>query len=134
MKDIVASSRSITDYELVKKVIQESKFDITEIICGGANGVDNLGRDYGLEFGIAIRYFIPDWNDITVEICRIGINKYGKKYNKLAGHNRNQEMCNYAKENNGGLILIWDGKSSGSKHMLSIAKKAELKILNMLYR
>lgn len=36
MKVIVAGSRHIDDYELVRRAIQESRFDISEIVSGGA--------------------------------------------------------------------------------------------------
>ena len=34
MRVIIAGSRVIKDYELVKKAIVDSKFDITEVVCG----------------------------------------------------------------------------------------------------
>ncbi len=40
------------------------------------------------------------------------------------GHNRNKEMALYAEA----LILVWDGKSSGSQSMLKLAKERGLKI------
>lgn len=44
MITIVAGSRSITDYEIVKEAIEKSEFDITCIVSGGAKGVDSLGN------------------------------------------------------------------------------------------
>lgn len=44
MKVIVAGSRTITNYERVKQVIAEFPFLITEIVSGGARGVDQMGE------------------------------------------------------------------------------------------
>ena len=52
---------------------------------------------------IKIKYFPADWNT----------------YGKSAGFVRNIEMA----ENATALIAFWDGKSSGTKHMIETAKK-----------
>ena len=52
MRVIIAGSRVIKDYELVKKAIVDSKFDITEVVCGMASGVDSLGERYAKEHDI----------------------------------------------------------------------------------
>ena len=80
MKTIIAGSRGITDYSVVKQAIAESKYEITEIVSGGARGVDILGERYARESNIPIKRFLPDWD------------KFGKK----AGILRNQDMGNYA--------------------------------------
>lgn len=108
MKTIIAGSRNIIDYHLVDKAVKESKFNITEIVSGGAKGVDSLGEKYGYLNGISIKVFPADWES------------YGRK----AGIMRNQEMSCYAEA----LILVWDGNSPGSANMLSEAKKRNLKI------
>lgn len=127
MITIIAGSRTITDYNLLLNCIKESGFDITEVVCGGARGPDLLGADFAIKNNIMIKDFPAKWEDLSPP-CVIKINKFGKKYNALAGHNRNEEMARYTAQENGGLILIWDGKSAGSKNMLSLAKKYNLKI------
>ena len=61
MKTIVAGSRSIIDYKIVKRAIESCGFIITELVSGGANGVDKLGERYAYENSIPIVQFIPDW-------------------------------------------------------------------------
>lgn len=108
MKIIIAGSRIITDYETIKDIILESKFDVTEVVSGSAEGPDKLGEQYAREFNIPIFQFIPEW----------------KKYGKKAGMLRNIQMGDYADA----LIAIWDGKSIGTKHMINYATKKGLKI------
>jgi hypothetical protein len=128
MKIIIAGSRSIADKNLIKIVIKESNFNITECVCGMAQGVDLVGREICLELKIPIKEFPAQWNDLTETPCYLKLNKFGKKYNSLAGHNRNKRMAEYAE----GLILIWDGKSSGSSNMLKLAKQKGLKIFEKI--
>lgn len=109
MKVIIAGSRSIEDYEFVKKCIKESGFYITEIISGGAFGVDTLAKVYANENDIPFTEMKPDYI------------RYDSKYAPLY---RNIRMANYGE----GLIAIWDGVSRGTKHMINQAKKKSLQI------
>ena len=38
---VVAGSRSITEYEVVADAIEESPFELTEVVSGCADGVDS---------------------------------------------------------------------------------------------
>lgn len=110
MRLIVAGGRDFKDYKRMCKVLDNllqntSKEDI-EIVCGGARGADDLGRDYGEDRDINVTLFEADWG----------------KYGKSAGYIRNAEMAEYATH----CVLFWDGKSKGTKHMLDLAKKSEL--------
>ena len=106
MKIIIAGCRHIKNYDLVVQAVKESGFEITEVVCGAANGVDSLGERYAKENGIKLSYFYADWKNL------------GKK----AGYARNEQMGNYGQA----LIAVWDGKSPGTKHMISYAKKKKL--------
>lgn len=110
MKTIIAGSRSINDLRLLEKVIEYSKFVITEVVCGGARGVDDLGRKWAHNGnnGIAVKLFPAKWDD----------------FGKSAGYRRNVEMAEYADA----LIALWDGSSKGTKHMIDIAKKKGLNV------
>ena len=130
MKTIIAGSRTITDYQSVVDAVKESDFQITEIVCGEADGVDSLGRRYAVENDIKIKSMPADWNNLTVEPCVVRVGRNGKKYNLLAGLNRNKDMANYAEA----LVLVWDGKSDGSKNMLSLAKERNLKIYQKIVK
>ena len=56
MKLIVAGSRTITDYQFVSNVLKDY-YDITEIVCGGAKGVDSLGKRVAEENNIPLKMF-----------------------------------------------------------------------------
>lgn len=72
-----------------------------EIVSGGAYGTDHAGeimaRMMMLKEDVKLTVFNADW----------------KKHGKSAGMIRNCEMADYADE----LLLVWDGKSAGSKNM-----------------
>lgn len=130
---IIAGSRSINDYNLICSVIIESNFGINEVVCGLANGVDSLGKQWAIKNNIPIKEFPARWNDTQQKEywpVLIKYNKNGKKYNAMAGFNRNQEMVVYASH----LILIWDGKSPGSKHMLEVAQFHGLQIFEKIVK
>ena len=81
MKCVICGSRNIRDYELLKQAIQESGFEITEVISGGAMGADTLGEKWAEENGIKLTRMLANW----------------AKYGRRAGFIRNEEMVEYAK-------------------------------------
>lgn len=108
MKTIIAGSRSVLEYQKIEKAISESQFFITEVVSGGAKGVDQLGEKYAQRHQIPIKKFLPDWN----------------KFGRRAGPLRNTQMGDYAQA----LIAIWDGHSRGTKNMIEYATKKGLKV------
>lgn len=108
MKVIIAGSRKITDYEILKQAIIESGFEISQIISGGARGADALGEKYAKEHNIPVRVMSANWDF----------------YGKSAGYIRNEEMAKTGEA----LIALWDGESKGTRNMISIAKRNNLKI------
>lgn len=116
MRLIIAGGRDFNNYSLLKETVNKFLTDYNDepcIICGKAKGVDTLGERFAKEQGYKIKYFPADWNT----------------YGKSAGFVRNIEMA----ENATSLIAFWDGKSSGTKHMIETAKKYNLKILIQRY-
>ena len=107
MKVIIAGSRSITSKQFVDLVMSLSRFKVTEVVSGGAKGIDTLGEAWAVERKIPVKRMPADW--IT----------YGKK----AGVLRNQQMAEYADA----LVAIWDGASKGTAHMISYAKRKGIK-------
>lgn len=119
MKLIIAGSRHLDENivyaEIVKLRAENHKIaEATEIFDGGATGSDAAGKLYGDFYSIPVELFKAKWKDLDVPGAVIKYNKYGP-YNAVAGHQRNQEMADKADC----LLLIWDGKSSGSKDMKS---------------
>lgn len=107
MKTIIAGSRAITDYEVLCRAIEASKFLITEVVSGGAMGVDSLGERWAQANQIPVRVFKPDWS-----------------LGKRAGMVRNEEMNQYADA----LIAVWDGVSRGTCDMIGRARQSNKKV------
>lgn len=158
---IIAGSRNFNDYDFVKREMisliyrisinypnlnlcsiyhddTSKKFKINkeniEIISGMASGADSLGVRFANEFGITLKEFPAKWEDFTVMRCNIKTSANGRKYNSLAGHNRNIEMANYAIKDKSYpvLALFWDEKSKGSANMKSEAKKRGINIFEKI--
>lgn len=106
MRLIIAGSRSIKDYKIVKQGFIDSGLNPTEIVSGCANGVDRLGEHLAKELNIPCALFPANWEDLG----------------KRAGYVRNVEMARYAD----GLLAFWNGRSPGTKHMIDIAKKEQM--------
>ena len=106
MKVIIAGSRTIDDYAAVCRAVERSGFKPTEIVSGGARGVDRLGERWAKEHGVPVKKFTAHWD----------------KYGKSAGYRRNEEMADYANA----LVAVWDGKSRGTSHMVELAGSNDL--------
>ena len=108
MITIIAGSRTINDYNALLQAVLDAPFEISEVVSGGARGADRLGERLARGFDLPLKIFPANW----------------EMHQRRAGMLRNIQMSEYAEA----LILIWDGASKGSKHMLSTAKKNNLKI------
>jgi len=105
MKVIIAGSRDITDMNLLLCALDIYPIDITEVVSGGANGVDRLGEEWAKEHNVPLTIFPAEWD----------------KYGKIAGPIRNGNMAFYADA----LVAIWDGKSRGTKNMVDQMNKLQ---------
>lgn len=112
MKCIIAGSRSINDYVTLETAIAESGFDtdanITQVVSGGARGVDALGEEWAYRNHRQLIIFPADWDT----------------YGKTAGIRRNEQMAIWAD----GLIALHENNSPGTRHMIACAKKRGLKV------
>lgn len=108
MKTIIAGSRTITNPQIVRNAILAAGWPITEVVCGGARGVDDLGALWAKENGVPVKLMRADWT----------------LHGKAAGPIRNDEMAKYAEA----LIAVWDGQSRGTKHMIESARERGLKV------
>lgn len=108
---IIAGGRDFNDYALLKntmdKLLSNIKDDII-VVCGKARGADTLGERYAKEKGYEINYYPANWD----------------LYCKRAGYIRNEQMA----QNADALVAFWDGESKGTKHMIDLARKYNLKI------
>lgn len=108
MRVIIAGSRDISNYTLLQEAITSSGFIPTEVISGGAYGVDRLGEQYAKTNNLTLSVFRADW----------------ELFGKSAGPIRNKQMAQYAQA----LIALWDGVSRGTHDMIKQAIQNGLKI------
>lgn len=116
MKTIIAGTRTITDPYLLEKAIAASGFAITEVVYGGARGVDELGKQWAERQNppIPVATFDADWD------------LYGKK----AGPIRNQLMVDYAQA----AVVLWDEKSDGTADLLRRVRAEGLRLHLSIFR
>ena len=101
---IVAGSRTVRDYELVKHELDRLTANVTvrSVISGTAYGADKLGERWAEERGIPVRRYPAEWNT----------------HGRAAGIIRNRQMA----EAGTALAAFWDGQSRGTAHMIRYAK------------
>ena len=113
MKVAVIGSRGLT----ISNLGDYLPCDTTEIISGGAKGVDTCARDYALSHGIKITEYLPEY----------------EKYGRAAQLKRNITIIQ-----NADLVLaFWDGKSKGTKFVIDSCEKlwVEVRVVqNCRYR
>lgn len=76
---------------------------VTEIISGGARGVDSSAREFALANNIKLTEFLPDY----------------EKYGRSAPLKRNVQIIESADL----VLAFWDGKSRGTKFVIDTCKK-----------
>ncbi len=99
MKVAIIGSRNLINVEISKYIPE----NVTEIISGGAIGIDTLAEE------------VADKRRISKSIIRPEYNKYGEKAPLI----RNKEIVKRAEL----VIAFWDGKSRGTKFTIAYAKK-----------
>lgn len=121
MRVIVAGSRQGVTYELVRmciEVAREQGLEITQVVSGKATGADAFGEDWAKANGVPVLPFPAKWKDAR------------GNYDPKAGFRRNWAMAEYADA----LIAVWNGYSSGTRHMIEVAQKKGLRVfvLNLI--
>ncbi len=99
MKIAVVGSRSITSIPLANFIPPQC----TEIVSGGARGVDTCARIYAEVHGLKLTEFYPD---------------YGR-YGRAAPLKRNDQIVEYADM----VLAFWDGESRGTLYTLRQCKR-----------
>lgn len=115
MKIAVVGSRNITDVETIIGCLFEAieKYsvhpdDSITIISGGAKGVDTVAQNFAKEKGLDFVLFKPyHMIDPSTE--------YSPKFFFA----RNKQIADNADI----VVVVWDGKSHGTKHMIDYCKK-----------
>ncbi|OUQ55534.1 hypothetical protein B5E58_12125 [Tyzzerella sp. An114] len=104
MKIAIIGSRSLSINNLEEYIPK----DASEIVSGGAIGIDNSAKNYALSNNIKFTEFLPKYN----------------KYGKSAPLKRNIEIIQYSDY----IIAFWDGKSKGTKFVIDNCKKLNIPI------
>ncbi len=82
--------------------------DTTEIVSGGARGVDTSARDYALRHGLKLTEYLPEYS----------------RYGRAAPLKRNIVII----ENADLVLAFWDGKSRGTKYVIDNCKKRNIPV------
>ena len=99
MKAAIIGSRNIK----ISNISEYLPSNITEIVSGGAKGIDMCAREYAKAKRIKLTEFLPEY----------------EKYGKSAPLKRNIKIVEYADE----IFAFWDGSSRGTYHVISTCKK-----------
>ena len=103
MKIRIRIDGNLIDYAEVPNTIRKNLITRIKIISGMAKGADSLAIRYADEHKLTKILFPANW----------------KAYPRIAGFLRNNDMLSIATH----LIAFWDGKSSGTKHMIDITQE-----------
>lgn len=105
MKVAVIGSRKLENIDAAYNIITESiPKNCSEIVSGGAAGIDKLAERYAAENNLHLTVFLPEYD----------------KYGRVATLIRNTQIVKYADI----IYAFWDMKSEGTRK--TILKCAEL--------
>ncbi len=105
MKVAVVGSRDLSVINLGEYLPKKT----TEIVSGGAKGIDTVAREYALANSIKLTEFLPDY----------------KIYKHGAPLKRNLEIIEYADI----VIAFWNGTSKGTKFVIDNCNKMGKKVV-----
>lgn len=98
MKIAVIGSRRATS-QAAAQILKELPVYTSEIVSGGASGMDAAAEQVALILSLPIKIFYPDY----------------AHYGKTAPLMRNLEIIDYADE----VLAFWDGSSRGTQHVIA---------------
>ena len=104
MKIAVIGSRTLEVRDLQRYLPS----GVTEIVSGGARGVDTCAREYARKAGIPLKEFLPQY----------------ERYGRAAALRRNLKLIAYTDE----VLAFWDGKSKGTRYVIEQCKKQNKKV------
>ena len=104
MKLAVVGSRDIE----VKDLQNYLPKDVTELISGGARGVDLCVRRYAEKMGIPLVEILPQY----------------ERYGRAAPIRRNEDIVDRADR----VIALWNGTSRGTMNVITLCKKRKKEI------
>lgn len=104
MKVAVIGSRGLEIENLEEYLPKET----TEIISGGAKGIDTCARNYAKSHGIKLTEILPEY----------------EKFGRAAPLKRNDQIIEYADL----ILAFWDGKSRGTRYVIEESQKSGKRI------
>lgn len=104
MKVAVIGSRGLSVSDLGRYLPENT----TEIVSGGAKGVDTSARVYALAHGIKLTEFLPEYT----------------KYGRSAPLKRNITIIEYSDI----VLAFWEGKSRGTKFVIDNCRKLGVEV------
>ena len=110
MKVAIIGSRNLSVVEIQRYLPK----GITEIVSGGARGIDSCARRYANQTGIKLTEFLPEYN----------------RYGRSAPLKRNLQIISYADM----VIAFWDGQSQGTKYVIDQCRKLGVKVIVYKYK
>jgi len=99
MRIAIVGSRNIT----VKDIGKYLPDGVSEIVSGGAKGVDSCAARYAAAHKITLTEFLPEY----------------EKYSRAAPVVRNERIVDYSDE----VIAFWDGASKGTLSVIRLCEK-----------
>ena len=97
---IVGSRGATVTEEELERVLPAG---VTEIVSGGAQGIDTCAARFAAARGIRLTIFRPAYD----------------RYGRAAPLRRNEQIVTYADE----VIAFWDGQSRGTAHALACVRR-----------
>ena len=82
---------------------------VTEIVSGGARGIDTCAKNYALEHDLKLTEFLPEYS----------------RYGRGAPLQRNITIIEYADM----VLAFWDGKSRGTKFVIDNCEKRNIPVV-----
>ena len=104
MKIAIIGSTTLKIDDIEKYIPEE----VTEIVSGGAKGVDLYAKEYAIKRGLKFSEFLPEY----------------EKYKRGAPLKRNLKIIDYVDK----VIAFWDGKSRGTKFVIDNCRKKNKEI------
>lgn len=104
MKVAVIGSRGLSVSDLGKYLPENT----SEIVSGGARGVDTSAREFALSHGIKLTEFLPEYS----------------RYGRAAPLKRNISIIEYSDI----VLAFWDGKSRGTKFVIDNCRKLGVEV------
>lgn len=104
MKVAIIGSRGLTVNNLEDFLPQ----GVTEIVSGGARGIDTCARNYAHAHGIPLKEFLPDYD----------------RYGRRAPLVRNDLIVDYADQ----VLAFWDGQSRGTAYVIRYCARTNKRV------